>query len=336
MSKTQFGAKGDGHADDTAAITQAIAAAKKQGGNPIVYLPPGLYNVSSTISVSGGGYTIGGSGVWTVLQWVGAPTGVMFAVQDPQTVTMEHMEMRAPDAVACIQQTSVNGSTPSRMVYDGVYVGGSNLGKDANGSPRANRGLECIGLSASSVVRLPQFDGSMHFTNSSAATIIGGFTCDGVLQVDGAQSEKSGFLGFVMRGNYGNPCDTIVRDNQDLVGTNFYTEQTQSFLQASGDGAYPGQPGHVTLQGSNVSTSNPNTVRINDYEGRISLCGAQFIYGPGYTISRSGSRPLDLVLLGNMFWNSDPLITGDPGVNLSVVENVGLRGRCCRRTASGC
>ena len=319
--KTQFGAKGDGHADDTAAINQAIAAAKKRGGNCLVYLPPGLYNVSSTIPVTGGGYTLGGSGYWTVMQWVGKPTGVMFAVQDPQKVTLEQLRIAAPDAVACIQQTSTEGN-PSQMTYDGVYVGGSNLGLNASHAPRANRGLECIGLSAASVVRLPHFDGSMHFTNCSEATIVAGFTADGVLQVDGGLSEKTGFLGILMRTNFGNPCDILVRDNQDLVGTNFYTEQTTSFLQASGDGAYPGQPGHITLQGSKIQTSNTTTVHINDYEGRIGILGAQFMYGTGYGISHTGSRPLDLVLLGNTFWNSDPVVTGGSALNLLQTQNV--------------
>lgn len=335
--KTQFGAKGDGHTDDTAAITQAIAAAKKLGGNAIVYLPPGLYNVSSTIPVNGGGYTIGGSGYWSLLQWVGAATGTIFAVQDPQGVTMEQLRMTAPDAVACIQQTSTNG-TPSKMTYDGVYVTGFDLGNNSDGSARVNRGLECIGLSAASVVRLVHSDGSLHFTNCSAATILGDFTADGVLQVDGAQSEKSGFLGFLMRGNAANQCDILVRDNQDLVATNYYTEQTGSLLQASGDGAYPGQPGHITIQGTELQLDDPNCIRINDYEGRVGIFSGQFLgrvgasgapfpYGPGagatgYSISQAGSRPVDLLLLGNMFWNHDPTFTGDPGLNLSLIQNV--------------
>ncbi|MEY4776280.1 MAG: Pectate lyase superfamily protein, partial [Verrucomicrobiota bacterium] len=38
-----FGAKGDGTTDDTAAINAAIAAAKKQGPGTIVSLPSGRY-----------------------------------------------------------------------------------------------------------------------------------------------------------------------------------------------------------------------------------------------------------------------------------------------------
>ena len=334
--KTQYGAKGDGHADDTDAITRAIAAAKALGNNALVYLPPGLYNVSSTISVTGGGYTIGGSGFWTLLQWTGARTGTMFSVQDPQSVTMEQIRMTAPNTVACIQQTSLNSTMPSRMTYDGVYVPGENLGTNKDGTPILARALECNGLSANSVVRLPHFDGSMHFTNCSAATILASFSVAGVLQVDGSQSEKSGFLGFLERTNSSNVCDIVVRDNQDLVGTNYYTEQTGSLLQASGDGAYPGQPGHITIQATELQLDDPNCIRINDYEGRIGILsgqfisrmgisGAPFLYGPGatgYSISQTGTRPVDLLMLGNTFFNFDPTFVGGPGLNLSVIQNL--------------
>ena len=45
----EFGAKGDGAADDTGAITAAIAAASGSGGG-VLYFPPGTYLISSQIS----------------------------------------------------------------------------------------------------------------------------------------------------------------------------------------------------------------------------------------------------------------------------------------------
>ena len=46
-----YGAKGDGIADDAAAIAAVIAAVPRQGG--IVYFPPGIYLLNSSIVVNG-------------------------------------------------------------------------------------------------------------------------------------------------------------------------------------------------------------------------------------------------------------------------------------------
>ena len=327
--KTGFGAKGDGITDDTRAILSAIHAAAALGGHPLVYLPPGIYVVSATLPLTGG-YGIGGSGSQTIVHWGGSPSaGPVFSVQDPQNTLLEQIQITAPDSVACVQQTSVS-TAPSVMTYDGIYVGGSFLGLvqpggyGMVGTPRANRGLECVGLSASATVHLTHWDGSAHFTNCSRATILQDFGAGGVLQVDGAQSAKSGFIGILMMANSGNPCDVVVHDNQDLVGTNMYTEQTTSFLSVSGDGAYPGQPGHVTIQGTECNTNNPQAVTVNDYEGRVTLTGMQFthLYQAGHIIAQGGTRPSDLVLLGDMFWVDDPTLTIAPGASLLTVQNI--------------
>ena len=49
-----YGAKGDGKADDTGAITSAIAAARRSDGGGVVYIPAGNYLVSNQIVVPKG------------------------------------------------------------------------------------------------------------------------------------------------------------------------------------------------------------------------------------------------------------------------------------------
>ena len=327
--KTQFGAKGDGYTDDTRAVLSAIHAAAAQGGHPLVYLPPGVYNVSATLPMTGA-YSIGGSGDRTIIHWSGgAATGPVFSVRDPQDAALEQMRINARDSVACIQQTSA-GTAPSTMTYDGIDVSGSALGlvqpggEGIVGSPRVNRGLECIGLPASAVVHLLDFSGSTHFTDCSRATILQDFGEGGVLLADGSRYEKSGFLGVLMKANGGTPCDNVIRDNQDFVATNMYTESTTSFLSASGDGAYPGQPGHVSVQATECNTFIPQAVSIDDYEGRVTLTGAHFThqYQAGHSFAQTGSRPVDLLLLGNMFFVDEPTLNVDPGAGLTVLQNI--------------
>jgi len=320
--KTDFGAKGDNQTDDTAALRNAIIAAQSVGNGAVVYLPPGVYLVSATLTLSGSNYTFGGAGWGTVVQWVGTGAGPVVAVHDPNNVTMENMRIASPDAVCAVQQTSTN--VASSMTYDGVVVGGSFL--DGDKMPivptHTHRGLECIGLSASSLVHLIHFDGSLHFSDCSRATVLADFLVDGVLLIDGADYAKTGFLGVLTRDDYGNPCDTVVHDNQDLVMTNFYTEQTNAALSASGDGMLLGQPGHVTVQGSQISTNNPAGIMVNDYEGRVTYMGAYFGWGASYNITQTGTRPVDILLLNNMFWQAMPSLSTSTGAQTTMLGNI--------------
>lgn len=60
-SVRDFGARGDGMADDTAALQKAVAAAAKQGGT--VWVPAGDYKLTGDIIVPSG-VTIQGAGMW--------------------------------------------------------------------------------------------------------------------------------------------------------------------------------------------------------------------------------------------------------------------------------
>ena len=54
---TDFGAKGDGKADDTGAIQAAIDRAAEKGG--VVYVPPGRYLVAGSLAVKPGVAVVG-------------------------------------------------------------------------------------------------------------------------------------------------------------------------------------------------------------------------------------------------------------------------------------
>lgn len=61
LSVLDFGARGDGVADDTAALLKSVAAAAKKGGT--VWVPPGDYKLTGDIVVPSG-VTIQGAGMW--------------------------------------------------------------------------------------------------------------------------------------------------------------------------------------------------------------------------------------------------------------------------------
>lgn len=60
-SVLDFGARGNGEADDTAALRDAVAAAARQGGT--IWVPPGDYKLTADIVVPSG-VTIQGAGLW--------------------------------------------------------------------------------------------------------------------------------------------------------------------------------------------------------------------------------------------------------------------------------
>lgn len=325
--KQLFGANGQAQKDDTIPILHALAMAKAVGGNTVVYFPAGDYRVSQPLPLTGGQYTVEGSGHDSRIIWIGAKNSTVFSVQDPQNLALKHLSILAPLDTACISQTSAGAAT-SKMAYEQLWVSGTVLGTgDAGGAygnitkAQTGRGLECVGLPSGTTVTLDDFYGSNHYTNCSRATILGQFVSGGVLQVDGAQYPKTGFLGILSHNAALNLCDVIVKDNQDLVGTNFYTEQTQSALAISGDGALLGQPGHVTIQGSKTQTYDPIAIRINNYEGRLTYTDAGIYTPTSIPIAQVGTRPLSLVLLGDVFTGLTPAFSYGTNVKLTAVAN---------------
>jgi hypothetical protein len=75
--KTQYGAKGDGISDDTAALQAALADQPRM--NRVIWLPRGTYNISSTLTMTQGfGVTIiGENPSTTTIEWTGPVDGTM-------------------------------------------------------------------------------------------------------------------------------------------------------------------------------------------------------------------------------------------------------------------
>jgi hypothetical protein len=72
-------AKGDGHTDDTAALTAIMANFSGGMSKMVIYFPPGTYAISKTLTAN---KTIGGQflghGSLTTLKWIGPKNGTMF------------------------------------------------------------------------------------------------------------------------------------------------------------------------------------------------------------------------------------------------------------------
>lgn len=95
-----FGARGDGTTDDTAAIQAAIVAAQEAGGG-IVFLPAGTYAVAGPLEIRASNVGLQGVGMATQILATQADGHVIYAGRDSlsapgvQNVFFEHFAMRS-------------------------------------------------------------------------------------------------------------------------------------------------------------------------------------------------------------------------------------------------
>ena len=310
----KFGAKGDGSTDDTAAIEQAIAAARAHGKDAIAYLPPGSYKVTRTLEITGSDYFVGGSGNSTIIKWGGAADGgPVFRINGAQRVMLEQFQIQGPLEVCKIEHRGNGG--PSWIGYDAVFVGGSWLKEKG----KLLRGLECVNLTSRDVIHAPHFDGSMKFINSTSSENLISTSYDGVIEIEGGAHDADDFIAFLSRANSGNAYDVVVRDSQSLVMSDYYTEQTQRLLHLSGKAG--DRPGMVFIQGAKAGTDQKDSMTIDNYRGTLYFGNAQFCY-TSPEVKQQGANPVDLIFLANMFWDRNPVFSLGTAARLILVENV--------------
>jgi hypothetical protein len=173
ISVKDFGAVGDGVADDTTAIQRALNHAKSLGGGE-VRIPAGTYNISTTLSISdaagvtlvgdGGGHmTTTEVGSSTILDWVGGTSvGTMFVIKSTQTAVpkttscgIKGVHFKCNNVVnTCIRMTSVakcflDDVTINKATYRGLAMGcqDDTIGADGKFSPADNQACNFDNLS---------------------------------------------------------------------------------------------------------------------------------------------------------------------------------------------
>jgi len=317
-----FGAKGDGKADDTAAIQKAIDAARKWGRGAMAYLPSGRYNVTKSIRVTGGDYTIGGAGFLrrTSIVWKGPEGGVIFAVHDPMNVTMEnltigHHDLGPMNNAADIRQTS--SGKPSRMTYDGIFAYGIYQGKPLK------QGMEFVDLPQNAVVRGVFVQGNLRLKNCSRATILFNNSYGGSVTIEGPEKERDGFLGFMTRLSTNPAYTLLIKNNHSVVMSDFYNENSDRHIILQGGLSDP--KGTVTIQGgkTHLRTQNP-VVEIYNYSGRVLLGPNQYYLAPVPAVmTQRGDRPVDLILMGSHFYKTKPEFRLTGNAQLALIGNQG-------------
>ena len=317
-AKRDFGAIGNGTADDTAAIQKTIDAARQFGNDAIAYLPKGDYAIGRTLSLTGTYYRFGGCGSRSSLKWKGEDQGVMLQVQDPDHVILERLGFAGGKAAVDILQTS--SGKPSFMTYDGLTVYGM-YQKDTS-----VRGFWLRGLGAESTVLIREINGNLRFTDSARARILVNTSYNGKVIVEGKDRQRDGILGFLSRFSGEKPWTLYVKDNQSLVMSDYYVEGAEQF--AIFEGSEDDPPGRVVIQGAKLHCAghplSHTPVAINNYGGLIMLGHQQFNGDPKPSlISCTGKRACDVLLLGAEWYGTTPAVKKDAAASATRVWAVG-------------
>jgi hypothetical protein len=322
-AKRDFGAKADGVANDTIAIQKAIDAAAAASADAIAYLPTGNYVITKTLQITGSNYFVGGSGWGSKLIWKGGEGGTMVEVREPRGVTLENIMIGSQDAGAmnnAIDIHQIGSGSPSQMTYDGVYAFGMYQ------KAPLRKGFRFSNLGKGEVVIMPHVQGNLRFVNSARATVLANCSYEGSVVVEGKDRSREGLLGFQTR------LATIVthglylRDNQNIVMSDFYVEQADNGFMFEGGADDP--PGRATITGAkfqSFTSTDPaknNVFEIHNYHGEIAIGPYQFYQEPKrMRMKQSGNHAVEILLWGSSWYGAKPDPQLGPTARLSVAGN---------------
>lgn len=256
-----YGAVGDGTANDTAAVQATITAAGLSNG--VVYLPAGLYKITSTLTISGkSGFIIEGDGpLASQIVWRGSDGGAdpILKINGCQLFTIRDISFTADYAPA-------GGTRPSACIHVSAAGGISSYG-------HLYSNIACNGTGTDDL-----FDYGIHYTsdgsgNNSEVTY---FKVDvqkakeACYQIEGDQAKGHNFFQCVA--------------NVSKYGLRFYDAGASS---TTGNW-YGGNIGTCTVAGVSIDAAGePMLIESVDSE----QCYVFFTFGDGVT-PRSAAQPV--------------------------------------------
>ncbi len=299
--KRNFKARGDGSTNDTLAIQRALDAAHTMGAGTAVYFPSGLYRISRSLRVHpGASYSIEGTGCRSAIILTDPREKVAIHIDSPAGLNVTRIAVGGPPGTTTILHTA---ATESRAEYHNVFGYRASERKDVR--------IVFDSLAAGSVIKTGHLDGRITIRNSSQATILLGFLVSVQTIVEGT-SPQTGFLGILSRVSSGDPFPLVVRDNQSLVMTDWYNEQSLHLSLIEGSA---GRIGRVIVDHTKAQSTASVFLDVRGYHGLVADFGG--LYGIARSrrnieLSVHEGSGLKLLFVGNVFWNRPPNITGHP------------------------
>lgn len=298
--KEDCGAAGNGRWDDTSSIQRCLDRAASGSEYTTVYFPSGRYRVSRPLQIGDGArFRVEGTGWHSQVVWSGQLPGSVLQIHNPDGAAVEHMTFGGPTGTVSLHQT---GTRPGSIKYHNVF--------GYFDDERRNQVILLDRLPAGTVVQADHLDGRVVIRDSSQATILLGLLISVQLTVEG-HSPQSGFLGVLGRASALEDYPLVVRDNQSLVATDWYNEQSRHVALLGGRENVQGQ---IILDHTQSANEDRMAVRIEGYNGLIAQFGGMFgrtadEESRAFTGTTSGNT--DLLQVANMYWHKPPTVSAD-------------------------
>lgn len=296
--KQDCDAAGNGRRDDTAAIQRCLDRATAFDDHTTVYFPSGIYPVSRTIRTAPGArFRIEGTGWHSRVVWSGKLAGTVMHIHDPDGMSVEHLTLGGPSGSVTLHQT---GDRPGRIKFHNVF--GYHEDETRHQIILFDR------LPPGTAILAEHIDGRVTVRDSSEATMLIGFLVSVQLIVEG-QSPQTGFLGILGRASALEEYPLIVRDNQSLIMTDWYNEQTRHVALINGR---ENTQGRVILDQTQSANEDRVASRIEGYNGLIAQVGGMFGRAAdeaSRSITGIASSDTDIVQLASMYWHKAPEIS---------------------------
>lgn len=354
LNVLDFGAVGDGTADDTAAIQAALSAATTAGGGS-VHFPAGVFKVSAPLVLTGSNVTITGQGRATRIQTNHATANIL----ELGNGTSEIRNIRVADITLYSSVTKTDGACVyarklCRSSFHNVYLSTPELyNTDGNRLCDGFHLAEFDSVSADGVYGIVNRDGVIVYGNSSQ-TFGAEFYLTGNSRILRARYgiHIAGGAGGVDLGNCDvSLCEHGVRVSDDLggaynrelfIGSEFSTDANQtnagrgilfrpnSVVYAEVSGAWvasndvgieimPGQPSGAAFKFQGVRIYNQRETGIIINDGQVILDGCFVALNGqgasgGHGIWKSAASDKQLIVSNNVIANN-----GSAGVGYGVV-----------------